>query len=72
MSSDKADIEVWFTYHTPTPEDIAKYAAIRGAAKVLAQVIVENAPASPDRTVAVRKLRECVMTANASIACKGF
>jgi alkanesulfonate monooxygenase SsuD/methylene tetrahydromethanopterin reductase-like flavin-dependent oxidoreductase (luciferase family) len=62
-------IDNWFQYHEPTPADIDKYARIREAAKALAYVISDECPISADRTVAFRKLRECVMTANASIAC---
>jgi len=36
-----------------------------------ARVIHENCPESPDRTAAIRHLREAVMTANASIATGG-
>lgn len=67
----KDKIEVWFTYHTPTPEQIDAYNVIRNTAKSLAHVILDNTPPSADQTAALRKLRECVMTANAAIACKG-
>lgn len=63
------DIENWFTYHSPTPDQIPKYQIIRDTAKVLAKCIVENTPSSADQSAAIRLLRECVMTANASIAC---
>jgi hypothetical protein len=61
-------IEPWFTYHAPTPDQIPRYQAIRDMAKRLAETIVGNTPAGADQTAALRKLRECVMTANASIA----
>lgn len=61
-------IEALFTYHPPTDEQKVSYTLIRDAAKSLAQVIDQCCPAGPDRTTAIRKLRECVMTANASIA----
>jgi hypothetical protein len=67
----KANIENYFTYHPPTKEQIPKYEAIRAAAKTFAEVLVENTPPSADQSAAVRLLRECVMTANASIACGG-
>jgi hypothetical protein len=62
------DIENWFTYHTPDEEQIPRYEMIRQEAKVLASVIIENTSPSADQTAAIRKLRECVMTANAAIA----
>lgn len=74
VTLDKAacdEIDNWFSYHAPTEEQIGQYAAIRAAAKNMALTIVANCPKSADRTAAIRKLRESVMTANASIACGG-
>lgn len=65
-------IEEWFTYHTPTPDQIPKYAAVRSKARELADVIVANSPRCADQTAALRKLRECVMVVNQSIACRGI
>ena len=65
-------LEVWFSYHAPEEEQILKYNELREAAKQFAQTIVRMTPAGPDQTVAVRKVREAVMTANAAIACKGI
>lgn len=67
----KDQIEELFTYHAPTDEQKLKYIAIRSKAMEMARVIDAQCPGSPDRTVAIRKLRECVMTANASIATNG-
>ncbi len=64
-------LDTWFTYHSPTPEKLPRYTAIRAAAKVLAETILENTPASADQSDAIRKVREAVMTANAAIACDG-
>jgi hypothetical protein len=61
-------IEALFTYHSPTIEQVEQYKEIRNAAKSLARVIDQNCPPGPDRTAAVRHIREAVMTANASIA----
>lgn len=72
MAITKDNIENWFSYHAPAEGDLERYIAIREAAKSLANIIVANTPASADQTAALRKLRECVMTANASIACKGL
>jgi len=71
MSISQIQINNWFTYHTPTAEQLPKYQAIREAGKHLAEVIVANTPSSADQADAVRKVREAVMTANASIACGG-
>lgn len=71
MAISKENLENWFTYHKPDGDDPKKYEAIRDAGKALAMAIVENTPASADQTVAVRKVREAVMTANSAVACKG-
>lgn len=74
MSESKFTQEVLddiFTYHAPRPDQIPKYNAIREAARIFAQVLVENTPSSADQTVAIRKLRELVMSANQSIALDG-
>jgi len=65
------DTQHIFTHHAPIVDQIAKYQAIREAGKVLADVIIENAPAGADQTAAIRKVREAVMTANAAIALDG-
>ena len=57
-----------FTYHPPTPEQVELYVQIRTAGESLARVIHVCCPGGPDRTAAIRKVREAVMTANASIA----
>lgn len=65
------NLKNWFTYHSPTPDQLPKYLAIREAGEAFAQAIVKNTPPSADQTAAVRKVREAVMTANQSIACNG-
>lgn len=60
-----------FSYHAPLDEQKEKYRSIRNAAFIFASILVANTPASADQTTAIRKLRECVMTANASIALEG-
>lgn len=68
---ERGDLENWFTYHPPTDETIPKYKLVRDSALVFARVVHDNCPAGPDRSAAIRKIREAVMTANASIACCG-
>lgn len=65
----ETDLNNWFTYHSPQTDQIPKYAAIREAGLELANVILNTTPASADQIAAIRKVREAVMTANASIAC---
>lgn len=61
-------IEDWFTYHSPTEDQQKRYVELRAAAKNLAYSIKANTKPSADQSAAFRLLRECVMTANASIA----
>ena len=65
------DLQNWFTYHAPTDEDIESYLRIRSAALTFARIIHSECPAGADKTTAIRKVREAVMTANAGIACCG-
>ncbi len=57
-----------FTYHPPTEDQKQAYGRIRSKAMALASEILDSCPSGPDRTAAIRKVREAVMTANASIA----
>lgn len=70
MAITTADIENWFTCHASTPHQVERYAVIRDAARTFAKVLLALTPASADQTVAIRKVREAVMTANAAIACE--
>lgn len=71
MKDLKDQIEELFTYHAPTGTQPTRYGTLREAAKTFAHVVVDNTPPGPDQSAAIRKLRECVMTANASIALEG-
>lgn len=62
-------LENWFTYHAPSKQQQDAYKIIRDTALVLAKAINDLCPVSADATAAIRKVREAVMTANASIAC---
>lgn len=62
------DINSAFTYHAPKEDQTARYIEIRASASQFAKLIEHNCPPSSERTLALRKLQECVMWANASIA----
>lgn len=62
------EIERWFTYHPVQAGQEARYQAIRDAGKQFAVTIMLNVPSSADRTAALRKIREAVMTSNAAIS----
>lgn len=56
-----------FKYHNEEWK-INHYNEIRSTARCLAEVIIWNTPDCSDRSAALRKLRETVMTANAAVA----
>ena len=64
-------LENWFTYHAPSPDQLTAYAKLRQSALDFAKAINDLVPDSADKTAAIRKVREAVMTANAAIACGG-
>ena len=70
-AQDSEKVDNWFTFHPASTEQAQKYEAIRESAREFARVICLLCPGSADRTAALRKVREAVMTANASIACNG-
>lgn len=71
MAVMQADLDNWFVYHAPRPDQLPRYQELRDAAKVFAECILKNAPSGADQTVAIRKVREAVMVANQAIACDG-
>jgi len=62
------DIEKNFSYHAPKNNQPERYEKIRYKAKLLAAYIDENCPDSREKSLAMTKLEEAVMWANASIA----
>lgn len=66
------DLDEIFRYHPPDPGDRERFIQIRLAARELARVILDNTPVCADQTAAIRKVREAVMWANASVALKGL
>lgn len=71
LESISAWLDAVFTYHAPTDEDVEKYATIRLEARNLAETILLLCPACADRSTAIRKVREALMTANVAIALDG-
>lgn len=62
------DIDKNFTYHAPKDDQTARYISIREKGKSFARLINELCPPSRERSLAMTKLEEAVMWANASIA----
>ena len=61
-------IERNFKYHAPKPGQPEKYVHIRETAKGLAEMIEDLCPDSREKSLAMTKLEEAVMWANAAIA----
>ena len=65
------DLEQRFTYHPPNGSQPERYVALREAAKALAVLIVQCSHESREQSLALTKLEEAVMWANAGIARNG-
>jgi len=62
-------LENLFTYHAPKEDQAERYQDIRDTGRFLAETIQKHAPDSAEKTLAIRKVQEAVMWANAAIAC---
>lgn len=56
-----------FDHHNPSALQIERILRVREACKECAGILFCNAPPSADRTAALRKLHEAMMTANKAI-----
>lgn len=65
---DQAYIDKVFTYHAPKDGQVEIYTHIRDYAKRYSTFICDSIPDSRERSVALTKLEECVMWANAAVA----
>jgi len=61
-------IESDFTYHKPFDTVIEKYNMVRNTGKSLAKLINDQVPWGREKMLALTKLEEAVMWANAGIA----
>ncbi len=59
-----------FKYHQPTPEQIQRISNVRNAHVECLKLILQNVADGADRTAAIRKLHESMMTCNKSIVCE--
>lgn len=62
------EVDIRFKYHKPKEGQPEKYQGIREKSKELAWLIEETCPESREKALAITKLEESVMWANASIA----
>jgi hypothetical protein len=58
-----------FQYHSPKPDQIPRYGTLRQQAAYLAADMIRLCPQSRELSLALTKLQEATMWANASIAC---
>lgn len=65
---DKKELEVRFTYHAPRGDQVDSYSVLRRCAWNYAEQIVGLTPESREQSLALTKLEEVVMWANAAIA----
>jgi hypothetical protein len=61
-------IERDFRYHAPLEGQIERYESLRSAGRALAHLINKFAPPSREQSLALTKVEEAVMWANAAIA----
>lgn len=57
-----------FTYHPPKGDQAERYGLIRDHGRRLAELIDEECPESREKSLALTKVEEAVMWANAAIA----
>ncbi len=65
----KDEIANRFTYHAPSANQIVRYQMLRSQAQSLALLILHMTPSSREQSIALTRLQEVVMWANAAIAC---
>ena len=65
---DEKELDTRFSYHAPKFDQPAKYESIRTWAKSYAAMLVDQCPESRELSLALTKLEEAVMWANAAIA----
>lgn len=62
------DIDHRFKHHPPSPEKIIRHTEIRAAARACAEEIEKHCPDSREKALAMTKIEEAMMWANAAIA----
>lgn len=65
---DWEEMDKRFTYHPPRPEQVEYYDTIRAKGKDLAIAIAVRCPKSRELSLALTKIEEAIMWANAAIA----
>ena len=65
---EQKQIDNIFTYHAPKGDQQDRYISLREEAWELASLINKACPESREKSLAITKLQECIMFANAAIA----
>jgi len=65
---ENSELETRFTYHAPKNDQPEKYERIRNTGKQLAIIVDTFCPESREKSLAITKIEEAVMWANAAIA----
>ncbi|HVK16171.1 MAG TPA: hypothetical protein VM533_04425, partial [Fimbriiglobus sp.] len=68
---DIAYLDKTFQYHPPKGDQSAMYGRIRSAVRSAAITVITNCPQSRERSLALTKLEEACMWANAAVARNG-
>jgi hypothetical protein len=68
MKREQEIIENNFTYHSPKDIQLERYEKLRNKAKEFANLINDLCPDSREKSLAMTRVEESVMWANASIA----
>ncbi|MEU6781489.1 hypothetical protein ABZ912_19975 [Nonomuraea angiospora] len=67
----EAQLDEWFGYHPPSDQSIANaHEMVRDKCRELAQFLSDLLPECPDKTVALRAVRQVMYEANATLACQ--
>jgi hypothetical protein len=62
------ELNTRFTYHPPKGDQVERYQLIRDYGKRLAEIVDTECPDSREKSLAITKIEEAVMWANAAIA----
>lgn len=65
---EQTDIENRFTYHPPSEERVVKHIQIREHGKAIVELLNEMVPDGREKSLAITKIEEAIMWANAGLA----
>ena len=68
MTIKPEEIDLRFTYHAPNDNQVERRGELRTFCHSLASLICASTPAGREQSIALLKLEECNMFANAAIA----